>query len=425
MGRKMITSSFDSPTTEPRLTFNFTTASLNSRITFARTTGASNPATFVNSSGNVTLATNNQPRFDYDPVTLACKGLLIEQSRANAYIYSQDFNDASWTKSAATIGNNVAISPDGTQNADKLIETATTATHYMYRTMTPVSATAYTFSVYAKAAGRTIFRLNAGGGFATTGTFDLSAVTATLNAGTSATITPAGNGWYRCIVSGVSSSATAGQCQTILNTGTYAGDGTSGIFFWGAQMEVGASATSYIPTTATTLTRNADVATITGTSFSEWWKIGKGSALVRARPSTVSGTRPWVQFDDATANNIIALRGNTTNPELYIRASGSDQAQIDAGTIADNTRYRLAGAWANNNCAASINSGVAVRDGVATIPVVTQARLGSDGTNYLNGYLEAIEYYDTRMLNASLQVVSSTAGYQSIINPVFADTIIS
>jgi hypothetical protein len=177
-------------------------------------------------------------------------------------------------------------------------------------------------------------------------------------------------------------------------------------------------------TTGTT-TRNADVATVTGTNFSDWWQPGKGSALVRARPSVVSGTRPLIQFDDTTGGNIIALRGNATNPELYVRTGGSDQVQIDAGTIAANTSYRLAGSWAENSCAASINSGTPVLDGVATIPVVTQSRLGSDGTNYLNGHLEAVEYYDERVLDASLQVVSSTAGYRSIIGPVFRDAIIS
>lgn len=143
--------------------------------------------------------------------------------------------------------------------------------------------------------------------------------------------------------------------------------------------------------------------------------------MVRARPGTVSGTRPWLQFDDGTANNIIALRGNTTNPELYIKAT-TDQAQIDAGTLAANTSYRLAGAWGTDSCAASLNSGAPMLDGVATIPTVTQARLGSDGTNYLNGWLESIEYYDTRPTNADLQVLSSTAGYRSMIrsmiNPV-------
>lgn len=242
-----------------------------------------------------------------------------------------------------------------------------------------------------------------------------------------ATATNAGNGFWRVSLYRSATSASANYIfvqllNDLLNT-SYTGDGTSGIFIWGSQLEAGASTTSYIPTSATALTRNADVATITGTNFSGFWQAGKGSALVRARPGTVSGTRPWVQFDDATADNIIALRGNTTNPELYIRGSGSDQAQIDAGTIAANVSYRLAGAWATNDCAASINSGTPVRDGVATIPVVTQARLGSDGTNYLNGHLEAIEYYDDRQRNSALQILSSQAGRRSILNPIIKNSI--
>ena len=198
---------------------------------------------------------------------------------------------------------------------------------------------------------------------------------------------------------------------------------TSGevIYAWGAQIEAGALATSYIPTAGSAVTRNADVATITGTNFSDFWRATRGGVLVRARQNIVTGTRPWVQFDDGTADNIIALRGNTTNPELYIKAT-TDQAQIDAGTIAANTSYRLAGTWGTDSCAASINSGTPVLDGAATIPTVNQARLGSDGTNYLNGWLESIEYYDTPPTNADLQVLSSTAGYRSMIrsmiNPV-------
>lgn len=139
-------------------------------------------------------------------------------------------------------------------------------------------------------------------------------------------------------------------------------------------------------------------------------------------PSTVSGVRPLIQFDDGTADNIIALRGNAANPELYIVDGGTPQAQIDAGTLAANTVYRLAGAWSTDACAASINSGTPVLDGAATIPTVTQMRLGSDGTNYLNGHLQSLEYYGERVTPAGLQVLSSIAGYRSMIrsmiNPV-------
>lgn len=143
--------------------------------------------------------------------------------------------------------------------------------------------------------------------------------------------------------------------------------------------------------------------------------------MVCAQQRNVSGTRPWVQFDDGTADNSIALRGNTTNPELYVKAT-TDQVQLDAGTIAANTIYRLAGAWGADSCAASINSGTPVLDGAATVPTVNQARLGSDGTNYLNGHLQSVEYYGEQVTPAELQVLSSTVGYRSmirsLINPV-------
>jgi len=148
-----------------------------------------------------------------------------------------------------------------------------------------------------------------------------------------------------------------------------------------------------MPTGATAMTRNADVATITGTNFSNFWDASKGGAQVQAIASTVSGIRPLVQYDDGTANEIIALRGNTTNPELYIVDGGTPQAQLDAGTIVANTAYSLTGWWAANDCKARKDLGAVVTDTTATIPAVTQARIGSDGTNYLNGTIATIEYY--------------------------------
>lgn len=204
------------------------------------------------------------------------------------------------------------------------------------------------------------------------------------------------------------------------NTVSFTGDPTKGIYFYGLQVEQAFGASSYIPTGATTVTRNADVATITGTNFSNWWNAREGSVLARYRTSTVSGTRPVIQFDDTTADEIICLRGNTTNPELYIKDS-TDQATIDAGTIAANTVYRFAAGWKLNDCAASINSGASVLDGAATLPTVTQARLGCDGTNYLNGHIEAIKYYNRRLPSAELQALSSVAGSKGIIHSILGN----
>lgn len=390
---------------EAAFSLDFTTASLDPRVSFSRTTGASNPASYVASNGLIVSATNNQPRFDFDPVTLACRGLLIEESKSNILTFSEVFN-TNWTAARVSIGSDAAIAPSGTQSADKIIEDSTTNSHLIYQVVTYSSGVAYTASVYLKKAERNYawIMFPNGNGFAanygisidlTTGAVSTSGATAP----TSYTVENSGNGWWRVSIT-ATTNATSGR-SAYIGTGTshtviqsYLGDGSSGVYVWGAQLEAGASATSYIRTVGTSLTRNADIATITGTNFSDWWRAGVGGVTARARTSTVVGTRPWLQFDDNTVNNLIALRGNTTNPELYIKAT-TDQAQIDAGTIAANTTYSLTGWWQTNDCKARLDSGAAVVDTSATIPTVTQARLGSDGTNYLNGHLASIAYYDS------------------------------
>lgn len=386
----MITHSFG---LTPKLALDFTTASLDARVTFTRSGGT---ATRTNASGYIESVLANTPRFDYDPVTLACKGLLIEEARTNVLTYSTDISNAAWTKAGnASVAASTEVSPSGTTDAYKLIG-GDGATAYLYRAAGYVTtATAHTISVYMKKGTVNTVNLL----FATAGStqgakcaFDSRGLVGTITnygsvTGTTASVTSVGNGWYHCSMTLTTTADTYfAQVTTV---------GAVFTNLYGFQVEQGAFATSYIPTTTTALTRNADVATMTGANFSDWWQASKGGVLVRARPGTVSGTRPWVQFDDGTANEIIALRGNTTNPELYIVDGGTPQAQIDAGTIAANTDYILTGWWATNDCKARLDSGAVVTDTSATIPTATQARLGGDGTNYLNGHLASISYYDS------------------------------
>lgn len=392
----------------PKLALNFTAASLDSRVTFARTTSASNPATYVDSNGYIVSATNDQPRFDYNPVTKSCKGLLVEESRTNLKSYSNDFSHSSWTKQRSSLTTDSTISPDGTANVTKIVEDTTSGYHGLFTTMSTLTKNAqYTLSAYIKKAERTsvtflINALNANYGSVNfnlnNGTYSGLSLSGTASNG-SALVEDFENGFYRCSFS-INPSTAAGTSFDIAiralsgSNDFYTGNGTSGFYIYGVQLESGASVTSYIPTTTTALTRNADVATITGANFSDWWVTTQGGVTANFRPSTVSGTRPIIQYDDGTANNIITLRGNTTNPELYIVDGGTPQAQIDAGTIVANTDYSLTGWWAVNDCKAKLGSGAIVTDTTATLPTVTQARIGSDGTNYLNGTIASINYYD-------------------------------
>lgn len=376
----------------PKLALNFTTATLDPLISVSR---AGNTATRINASGYVEVVNEDLPRFDYGAVTLACKGLLIEESKQNVITYSSDFANAAWALGAINMlapSSNSETAPDNTLSADKLIPNGANSQH-RYDRATTLAAGTNSFSIFVKDGGYGFVWLRFG---SLAAIFNIATGAATgVVAGTTATTFALRDGWRYVSISGTTTAIPTLRINVVpsASQNDFSGDGTSGVYVWGAQVEAG-TPTSYIPTTTTALTRNADVATITGTNFSSFWQAGRGGVSVSAIPSTVSGTRPLIQFDDNTADNLIALQGNTTNPELYIVDTATPQAQIDAGTIAARTPYTLTGWWQTDFCAARKDNGAKVIDNSATIPTVTQARLGSDGTNYLNGHLATINYYD-------------------------------
>jgi predicted secreted protein len=374
-----------------KISFNFTTALLDPRITFSR---ANATATCVNSAGYLEIVAANTPRFNYDPVTLVCKGLLIEEQRTNLVATSKDYS-IGWVQNGSftPVTNNFA--PDGTNTAYSW--SSVSGNDGYYRVISVSGSTTYTFSVYVKKLGGFGGILFGAENAAFTGnqpayfifnpeTLSFSDIPESVSA---YGYEYAANGWYRIWLTSTTISAATSIVYILYVRNTL------NLAVYGSQLESGEFMTSHIPTSGTVLTRNADVATITGSNFTGFWNSVQGGAQVQSTPFTVSGVRPLVQFDDNTANEIIALRGNTTNPELYIVDGGTPQAQLDAGTIAANTAYSLTGWWATNDCKARQDAGSVVTDTTANIPTVTQMRIGSDGTNYLNGTIATIGYYDS------------------------------
>lgn len=405
----MITPSFSLTAVErvlPKLTLDFTTASLDSRITFTR---SGSTATRVNSSGYIETVAADTPRFDFNPVTLACKGLLIEEQRTNIFTQGTNFSSG-WLTNNVSLVANTYVSPDGTTNATKLNNTVTgLASRFIYQNYVFPATGLYTMSAYAKADTVSSINFFFSGGYGNA-TFNLSTgqVQSVSGLDATASITPAGNGYYRCVLTANTGETGLRPNYMFLWDLGVSGDTPidAGLAIYGAQLEAGAFATSYIPTEASQVTRNADVATMTGTNFSSWFNVSEGSAVIQILPSTISGTRPAIQFDDNTANEIIALRGNAADPQLYIVDGGAAQATLDAGTLIANATYKLGGAWKTSSFAASVNGNITISQLSGTYPTTTQARLGSDGSNYLNGWLQNLRYWPQRIIDAEAQSFS-------------------
>jgi hypothetical protein len=419
---------------EPALKLDFDEYQFDGRISFTRATNGS----YFDSAGVLTTAGSGVPRLDHrlEGGVWVNKGLLIEEQRINLATRSEEFNDSIWTKQNSTITSNAANAPDGNTTADKLLENTTNGQHRVYRTISGTTNTnPYTLSVFAKKSerDRLYIGLVEANSFVRQGqaTFDLTNGTIIesntgLNGATGgyATITDVGNGWYRCTYT-----VTLGGSNTnifidisIVSSGTtisYAGTNNFGLFIWGAQLEAGAFPTSYIATTSASVTRNADLVSMTGTNFSSWYNQTEGTMFCQAdgQDPKFDTTEFKVFFQWSVSNNTsneriqIANRydtGTSTNQIRHVVNDGNvAQVVLDSfsGSWSTTTQYKTANAYKVNDFAATTNGAAVVTDTSGTLPTVDRLYLGVifDGSLfYLNGHIAKFYYWPTRQPNAKL-----------------------
>jgi hypothetical protein len=335
------------------------------------------------------------------------------------FTYSEQFDNAVWTKSQSSITANTVIAPDGTLTGDKLIADSTSNFHVAFRTFAFTSGTAYSFSTFAKAGEYQYITLTAGntGTFPVRVTFDLVAGVVSSTVAGVGSIQPVGNGWFRCVVVGTAAAtASTGCIIAVSSTGsyvTYTGNGYDGIYIWGAQLEAGAFPTSYIQTVASQVTRAADAASMTGANFSSWFNNAEGTVYFAYQGSSGTAGRRSFSISDGTNNNKIyglaSNGGGSASNYIDIIVSGTSQGLLGATGAYTATLQTGAAAYAINNINFSKNGGAATTDTSALIPVVNQLRIGADADASLplNGTIRKIAYYPLAATSAQLQGLTS------------------
>ena len=366
---------------------------------------------------------NNEPRIEYD-ATGAVKGLLIEEARTNMLTYSNDFTNAAWTKARAEI-DTPYVSPDGSSNASKFISTSGESTARTYRSLVGSFNSGGSMTGFMKAGSSGVYgwiEAVCSGGVRAYAVFNLENGTVVNSDLCSASLEPVGNGWFRCVVANIGVACTyygiGGSDNTFtgnpwdnsrLTTGKF-------IYIYGAQFEAGSFPTSYIPTSGSTATRAADVATIPTSAFGYNQKVGsvlfEGNVIKANIGTTID--RRIVEISDGTTTNFISVYQDVSmdqNLRIANQDAGVLSVNADTGyTLSDAQTFKVAIGIKLNNFAVSVDGGAVVTDTTGTVSnTLSQIDIGKlgGGTQYLNGYIKSIKYYPRRLTNTQLQELTT------------------
>jgi hypothetical protein len=388
--------------------------------TGSMTVTRSGTATRVNGSGLVEVVPADTPRFDHDPVTLACKGLLSEPTRENLCLRSEEFDNASWSKTDTTITPNDTTAPDGAQTAD-LVTEGSAGTALLGQTIVATADANYAISRFVKRGNHdwVVLHLQNGANIARAW-FNLatgakgSLTAAGTGAAVSSEMEPMANGFYRCTLVG-----SVGSGVTSIAFRSHSADADASVtrvagatrHEWGAQFEDAAdSASSYIPTTSAAVTRNGDqprVASVAG-----FFNAAEGTMVAEVSLNARLGNQRYAQFDDGTSNNVIRLdrAGSSDASRIVVQTGGVAQAQpsVAQPDLDDGHVFRAACGYKANYFQVAAEGALGVADTSGTLPAVTQLSLAVSNANSLQlfGHLRYFEYIPKLVSDAELAAIS-------------------
>jgi len=337
--------------------------------------------------------TDNVPRLDY--TDSSCPALLLEPQRTNVLQNSEYFSGSDWINNGVTITNNAVISPEGKTNAALLTGVSGGFGIVKFSTWTATNKVA---SCFAKAGSGNIFKIANVSAANRYVLFDLSDGTISEeSAGWTGSIEDFGNGWYRCTA--ISNNETG-----TFSLGTTAA--SDSVYIYGAQLEAGSYATSYIPAYGSSVTRNADSCSKTGVSS----LIGQTEGTMFAEINFVDNNTDsmFMTIGDGTSINRIHIGYDKTSDWIYcnVKAAGFQQALITSSSPSDGIK-KIAVAYKQNDYVVYINGVSVGADTNANVPTLTRIDIG--------GYFSAgFEYpvkqnllFKTRLTNAELAALTT------------------
>ena len=416
-----VAASQDYPNYKPRLNFNFTASKkLDPIFTYQRT----GPASFTDEFGKVVLVGSNTPRFDHDPMTGECKGLMFEISRTNYVRQSLTLADE-WVAGSGDFAiDNTITNPDGSVGA--YYHTGTELYHENID-LSGASTNVITVSLWVKErSGQSgnldieIFQQISGGAISM-GVWSFNPTTEVISTAPSTysdgRVQEYPNGWYR-----VSAKATTASGN--FSSTTRFDMQSSEHYVWGMQIEAGSFPTSFIPTNGATATRGHENVVIDGDDFTDFYNPKESTAVCEFDTSN------WITYNANAYERIFSFGNLNTETDTFevfkqnnsnsgaryrVRTGNSNVLGAANYSYGTNTTPKVAFAVKLNDAALSIDGGTpgGTSDTGIPMPTVTQLSLGNsglqnnNGVHMLNGYIRKFMYYPVKLSDS--QVVTLTS----------------
>ena len=350
----------------------------------------------------------NVPRIDY---TSGCGKLLLEPQRTNSLFYSEQFDNAAWTKGAVSVTANNAVSPDGYTNADLITADGTTTQHYVFQFQ---SAAARTYSIFLKmGTQRYVQILTSGATTLPVANYDLqNGVANMVGSSSTASIENYGNGGYRCILSTTDAAAASFYLlfASSMTSVRYEVNNSSGtIWAYGAQAELGSYATSYIPTTSTTVTRTQDSASKSGISS----LINSEEGVLYAEISALADDLTYRILsisDGTTAERIYIQYTNVTNTVAVVIKNGSTTQANMGYALSDETELaKVAIKYKANDFALWVNGFEVGTDASGTTPTGLSELAFDDGggANHFYGNVQSLMIFPSALSDTELATLTT------------------
>ena len=352
-------------------------------------------ATRVNKDGLIETVGSGEPRIDYKDDSKGA--LLLEPTRSNLITYSEAFDNSYWTKSGSSVTSGFT-SPKGDLSAFKLVENTSNSLHYIYSSGISVSAVKNNFSAFVKSAGKTKLAIRESSGTGRYASFDLTNKSVIEQNGTDAKIEELINGWFRISFNDVTTTSTIMGLFLLDDSYTsgspatsYQGDGTSGVYIFGTQLEIG-YATSYIPTSGGAVTRNSDSCLQGGFQDKNIFGSSQGTAVFDIK---------WDELNyifDFNVGGVEVIRiYNDNNTQWRIRDTTTSSWYYTGFNITQGQRTKIGFKWSGTEIVAFQNGVKSLNNGL----IGSNTSVESITTNKLNN-TSNMQFYNTALTDQEL-----------------------